>query len=222
MKTLKKKCLIFDHDDTLINSQASIHYPIFLETLSELRPQEKHPSFKDFIVLSNQYGFEGYIKQVYGFSEEEVALEIKWWRKKVKERQASIFEDIATILKKFMDAGGILIVYTYSDSSMVISDYKHYFDFVPHSIIGFDAIKHMQKPNRLPVLHALSNYNLTVADCLLVDDMPLIAETASRLNMDMVGACWAEGATYLWNKKHHNIPLCYDASSLANYIFIDQ
>ncbi len=206
MKKLKKQCLIFDHDDTLINSQETIHYPLFLETMDLLRPDLPKPSFKDFIVQSNHYGFEDYIRQVYGFSDAEVALEIDMWRTGVLKRQADIFDGLVPILNAFIKLGGILIVYTYSESQMIIRDYQRYFDFLPHEIIGFDQAKHMQKPNRLPILLALAKYGLTSKDCLIVDDMPLLIPTAKRLNMDMVGAHWAQGAHYIWNKKHHDVP----------------
>src|SRR5690554_6922563 len=124
MKKLKKKCLILDHDDTLINSQETIHYPIFLETLDLLRPSVSYPTFDEFVSLSNKYGFEGYIKKVYQFSDEEVAIEVDLWRHKVNQRQASVFEEVALVVNDFIKANGILIVYSYSESDMIIKDYK--------------------------------------------------------------------------------------------------
>ena len=35
---MKYKCLVFDHDDTVVDSTASTHYPAFLEALQILRP----------------------------------------------------------------------------------------------------------------------------------------------------------------------------------------
>ena len=34
----KYKCLVLDHDDTVVNSTASIHYPSFIEYLEDFRP----------------------------------------------------------------------------------------------------------------------------------------------------------------------------------------
>lgn len=219
MKKLKKRALIFDHDDTLVDSQRTIHYPLFLKSLDQLRPYHDKPSFQEFVTRSNQYGFENYIRQVYGFNDAEVEQEILWWRQGVGEAKAEIFDDLKPILNDFINSNGILIVYSYSESHMIIRDYERYFDFVPHEIIGFDQERHLQKPYRLPVLMALHKYQLDPKDCLLVDDMPLLIDTAKRLNMDMVGAHWAEAAQYVWTKKHHDIELCHDASDLAKYIF---
>jgi hypothetical protein len=68
----------------------------------------------------------------------------------------------------------------------------------------------------------MAKYNLSASDCVIIDDMPLLIDTAKRLNMDMIGANWAKGSTYLWTKKHHDfVTLCHDASCLSSYIFMD-
>ena len=35
---MRYKCLVFDHDDTLVNSTATIHHPCFVKFLGEYRP----------------------------------------------------------------------------------------------------------------------------------------------------------------------------------------
>ena len=35
---MKYKCLVLDHDDTVVESTASMHYPSFVETINILRP----------------------------------------------------------------------------------------------------------------------------------------------------------------------------------------
>ncbi len=221
MKTLKKKCLFFDHDDTLINSQETIHYPIFLETLSLLRPTASQPSFKDFVMLSNHYGFEGYLKEIYQFTNDEIALEIKWWRKKVMQKEAEAFEDVVLLLQEFVAAGGLIVVYSYSESMMINRDYRRLFGFLPHHIIGFDNDPHKRKPARLPLLEVMAQFNLTAKDCLIVDDMPMLIETSFRSNIDMVAACWALGATWQWSNIECDTPQCKNASCLASYVFMD-
>ena len=39
---MRYKCLVLDHDDTVVNSTATIHYPCFCEFLKEVRPQATH------------------------------------------------------------------------------------------------------------------------------------------------------------------------------------
>lgn len=221
MKKLKKRCLILDHDDTLMDSQVSVHYPIFLETLSMMRPTMKKPSFEEFVTRSNQYGFEAYIRTVYQFTQAEVDAEIAFWRQQVPLKKANIFDAVAAVVSDFVRAGGILVVYSYSDSSMILNDYARFFDFKPHDIIGFDDVVSHQKPARVPLLKIMHKHQLKASDCLLVDDMPLLIHTARRINMDMVAAKWSLSAQFVWKEKHHDIPMCHDALCLRSFLFKD-
>ena len=38
---MRYKCLVFDHDDTVVNSTATIHYPSFVAFLEEYYPGRK-------------------------------------------------------------------------------------------------------------------------------------------------------------------------------------
>ena len=38
---MKYKCLVFDHDDTVVNSTATIHHPCFVEYTAESYPDKK-------------------------------------------------------------------------------------------------------------------------------------------------------------------------------------
>ena len=43
---MKYKCLILDHDDTVMDSTAHVHHPAFLVALAELRPGVYcHPAY---------------------------------------------------------------------------------------------------------------------------------------------------------------------------------
>ena len=39
---MRYQCLVLDHDDTVVNSTATINYPAFVQTLQKLRPQSAH------------------------------------------------------------------------------------------------------------------------------------------------------------------------------------
>ena len=49
---LKYKCLVLDHDDTVVDSSASIHYPSFVEYLKIARPH-----------LADKYTLEEYFEK---------------------------------------------------------------------------------------------------------------------------------------------------------------
>ena len=50
---MRYQCLVLDHDDTVVNSTATINYPAFVQTLQKLRP-DVHMTLDDFF----SYSFE--------------------------------------------------------------------------------------------------------------------------------------------------------------------
>lgn len=47
---MRYQCLVLDHDDTVVNSTASVNYPAFVQTLKTLRP-DVHMTLDDFFLL---------------------------------------------------------------------------------------------------------------------------------------------------------------------------
>ena len=45
---MKFKCLILDHDDTVVASSEAIHYPSFIEYLKDYKPELKDNYTFDF------------------------------------------------------------------------------------------------------------------------------------------------------------------------------
>jgi hypothetical protein len=75
---LRYKCILLDHDDTIVESTKEIHYPSFLETLRTLRPEEEAISLHDFVSLCYHPGFLGLCDK-YGFDKEEMVEEYTIW-----------------------------------------------------------------------------------------------------------------------------------------------
>ena len=48
---MRYQCLVLDHDDTVVNSTASVNYPAFVQTLRTLRP-DVHMTLDDFFSYS--------------------------------------------------------------------------------------------------------------------------------------------------------------------------
>lgn len=218
---LRKKCLILDHDDTIINSQESIHYPLFVNVLKILRPNITPIDFERFIELSNELGFVKMCRMLYHYSAEEIQFEYEHWKKQSSLIEAPTFDGIKDFLSAFNDAGGVIIVYTMNSKQNVIQDYERLFNFTPISIISHDQYYILRKPYRLSILKELHNLNLTVEDCIFIDDTPMLLDLKQRLNMDFIAANWAKSAKPLWKNVNHEIVLNHP-SELWDYVFIKE
>ena len=53
--SLKYKCLVFDHDDTTVNSTRAIHYPSFVEYMKVARP-EQHWTLEEYMIYNYNPG----------------------------------------------------------------------------------------------------------------------------------------------------------------------
>ena len=72
------KCLVFDHDDTTVDSTRNVHYPSFVEFMKIARP-EIEMSLDDYVRFNFDPGVIGFFRDICGLSEEEMKEEQDFW-----------------------------------------------------------------------------------------------------------------------------------------------
>ena len=75
---MRYQCLVLDHDDTVVNSTATINYPAFVQTLQKLRP-DVHMTLDDFFSYSFEPGFGALCSDILGFSDAEMDIQYQTW-----------------------------------------------------------------------------------------------------------------------------------------------
>ena len=97
---MKYKCLVLDHDDTVVNSTYEIHYPSFIGYLKKARP--------DFSITFDQYmhenfhpGFQAFCTDTLKLSDKEMEEEVEYWRTYVREHVPTAYKGFKKILQKF-------------------------------------------------------------------------------------------------------------------------
>lgn len=68
---LKYKCLVLDHDDTVVRSTPEIHFPVFKNTLSKLRPNTEI-TLDEFMMYCFDPGFNSLCFDILKFTSEEM------------------------------------------------------------------------------------------------------------------------------------------------------
>lgn len=188
---LNYKCLILDHDDTIVDSTKTIHYPAFLETLSTLRPTQKDLSFTDFITMCHSLGFEKICDEVYHFDQDEMKIEYAIWKDHVQRQSPLPFDGITEILQEFVKQGGLIAVVSHSESTEIKRDYLTHFGFEPNLVYGWELGPQQRKPHPYPLIQILDKLALKPQECLVLDDMRLGKEMAKALKVDFAYAGWA-------------------------------
>ena len=188
---LKYPCLVLDHDDTVVQSEATINYPYFCYILDRFRPGTKI-SRESYIQGCSKLGFAELCRQVYHFTEEEMHEEYIGWKAYIREHIAPPYPGIDRIIKRQREAGGLICVVSHSNEETIIRDYKTHFGIVPDVIYGWDYPEHQRKPNTWPLEQIMDAYKLSPEELLVVDDMKPAWEMASKAGVPIAFAAWSK------------------------------
>ena len=188
---LKFPCLVLDHDDTVVQSEATVNYPCFCEFLETMRPGEKL-SLTEYTNGCYYQGFIEMCNKLYHFTEEEMDLEYRFWKDYIKTHVPAPFPGIEKIIKKQKEAGGLICVVSHSIKENILRDYRMHFGIEPDAIFGWDDPEPQRKPNAYPLQEIMRRYRLSPAELLVVDDMKPAWEMAKKVNAPIAFAGWGK------------------------------
>ena len=188
---LKYPCLVLDHDETVVQSEATIGYPCFCQTLSRLRPG-RIITLQEYVHGCHELGFVDMCKQWFQFSEEEMQEEYNDWMDYVKVHVPDPFPGIEAVIRKQKEEGGLLCVVSHSSAKTIRRDYQAHFGILPDAIYSCDDPKEHQKPNSYPLLDIMERYHLKPEELLVVDDMKLACQMAAPVNVPVAFAAWGK------------------------------
>lgn len=186
---LKFPCLVLDHDDTAVQSEATITYPCFCETLALIRP-ELTISQKEYARGCSELGFVEMCKQWYGFTQKELDDEYIFWKSYSKTHIPDPVPGIREIIHKQKEQGGKVFVVSHSAEEMILRDYKALFHITPDGIYGCDLPIAKQKPSPHPILDIIKTYGYHPDQILIVDDMKPGLEMARAAGVKIAFAGW--------------------------------
>ena len=69
---MKVPCLVLDHDDTLVNSTATVHFPCFVEYTQKYFP-DYHCTLEHYFLKNFSPGFLEMCREEYGMDEAMIA-----------------------------------------------------------------------------------------------------------------------------------------------------
>ena len=186
---LKYRCLVLDHDDTVVQSMKTLSYPFFVYEMEMFRPGTSITA-EEYVRQCYELGFEGLCRQVYQFTDEEMDLEHRMWMDYIRDHIPAPFPGIEQIIRKQKDEGGLLCVVSHSSFENITRDYKTHFGMQPDAIYGWDRPVEQRKPNPWPLEDIIRTYQLKPEEILVVDDMKLACQMAEPLGVDVAYAGW--------------------------------
>ena len=206
---LKYPCLVLDHDDTVVQTEATINYPYFCYILDVFRPGETI-TLEEYIDGCFHLGFADMCRQKYNFTERELNEEYAGWKAYIQEHIPDIYSGIERIILRQKAAGGLVCVVSHSSEDIIRRDYETHIGLQPDEIYGWDYPEHQRKPNPYPLQQIMEKYNLTPDQLLVVDDLKPAYDMASKVGVAVGFAQWS---------KNGHTDICAQMSNLCQYTF---
>ena len=186
---MKYKCLVFDHDDTTVDSTRNVHYPSFVEFMKIYRPSLSF-SLEDYIRLNFDPGVIPLFRDICGLSEKEMMEEQDFWVEYTKNHVSKAFEGIREIMEEQKRQGGLIVVVSHSFAHNIQRDYQYNGLPDPDMIFGWEQPKEERKPSPCPLYKIMDTYHLQPEEILVIDDLKPGLDMARAAKVDFAGAGW--------------------------------
>lgn len=187
---MKYACLVMDHDDTAVQSEATVNYPFFEMTIPTFCPGAE-VSLKKYTAGCYELGFAQMCRQWYGFTDKDLEEEFRGWQSYVRTHVPLPYPGIRELLHRFRAAGGKICVVSHSSRENITRDYGIHFGMQPDDIFGWDLPEEQRKPSTYPLEQIMRKYGFTPKDLLVVDDMKPAWQMAEKAGCDIAFAGWS-------------------------------
>lgn len=187
---LKYKCLVLDHDDTVVRSEVTVNYPCFLLALEKFRPGETM-GYEEFVDWCYRYDFAEFLRIRYGFTEEELLEEYHMWQDYSKTHIPPAYDGMKEIILEQKRRSGLVCVASLSSQGNILRDYHTHFGIEPDIVFSCDDPRKHRKPNVYPLTKIIEKFNLSPADMLMVDDLKIGCDMAKKAGVPMAFAGWS-------------------------------
>ena len=188
---LKYKCLVLDHDDTVVQTEKTIGYPYFRDYVERIRPGMTL-SFAEYVHDCNNMVFADMCRARWNMTEEELTEEYLGWKDYSRKNIPEVCPGIGDVIRRQKEMGGLVCVSSLSTSEIIERDFLHHFGFLPDAIYDYDLPVHQRKPNTYALTDLLERFQLKPQDILMVDDMKLGWQMAKAVGADTAFAGWSK------------------------------
>ena len=192
IKPVRYKCLVLDHDDTVVNSTATIHYPSFVKFMKAYRPDEI-PTIEKYL-FDNFQGLMHFFHEVMHFTPEEEAAQYACWADYVETHVPPAFDGMADFMARYRAAGGHICVVSHSLRKNILRDYRENGLPLPDAVFGWERPAAERKPSPFPLFEIMKTFSLSPKEMLVVDDLRPGKKMADAAETDFAAAGWSRFA----------------------------
>ena len=187
---MKYKCIILDHDDTVVDSTATVHYPAFVAFMQQLRGGTDI-SLEDYFTYNLSPGVLPFFQKIVGLNDEEMQAEEAFWRDYVSRHVPRVYPEMKALLWEYKRAGGLICVTSHSFSDYIRRDYEANALPEPDMIFGWEVPHEKRKPQPHSVWAILDRFALEKEKVIVLDDLKPGYDMARAAGVPFAAAGWA-------------------------------
>lgn len=218
-KQLKYRCLVLDHDDTVMDSTRLIHHPAFLVYLKETRPGVS-VSLEEYFRINFHPGFLEYCEGTLGLTPAELDREMEVWTDYVATHVPRAFPGMREIMTEQRRRGGSIAVISHSLRENILRDYRENGLPEPSMVFGWELPRERRKPSPFALDRLMAAMDLEPGDMLVVDDLKPGYDMARQRAVPFAAAGWAYDIPEIRDFMRENSPLYFDTpEGLYRYLF---
>ena len=215
---MRVPCLVLDHDDTVVNSTATVHFPCFQEFLKLYFPQCNY-TLEEYFLKNFSPGILELLRDEVGMDDEMLQQEHRFWDAYVQQHVPQCYEGMRELLWKHKEAGGLICVVSQSFAKNILRDYRENGLPEPDLVFGWEYPAHQRKPKPYPLQQILLKTGLKREELLVVDDLKPGYDMAKACGIKFAAAGWAYDIPQIEAFMRENCDLYFKTvAELAEYL----
>ena len=219
---MKYRLLVFDHDDTTVNSTATIHHPCFVRYLDAFYPG-RSCTLEEYFLKNFSPGFVAMCHDEYGMDDAELEREAAFWREYVSTRVPKAYPGIREIMLRHRAEGGQIAVISHSYGDNILRDYRQNGLPEPDLVFGWEMPPDQRKPSPWPLQEVLRRTGLSPDEILVIDDLKPGYDMAMACGVPFAAAGWANDIPEIESFMRRFSRLYFKTvSALADYLFDEE
>ncbi len=216
---LRYPCLVLDHDDTVVNSTATVHYPAFLDAMAKMRGGSDM-TLEGYFRINFDPGFIAYMRDEQHFTEADFEQEYHIWQSWVRRIVPEMYPGMKHLILRQLAAGGQIAVVSHSVDVNIRRDYRAAGVPEPALVYGWEKPADQRKPSPLPLREIMEKTGLRADQLLVVDDLKPGLDMAVAAGVPFAAALWAHHVPEIRAHLHANCENCFDTpEALEAWLF---
>ncbi len=188
---MKYPCLVLDHDDTVVDSTATVHYPCFAEYTARFFPRAKRYTLEQYVLKNFDPGVYEFFRGEIGMTDEEMKHEQAYWHEYVQHHVPRAYDGIRELLWDYVNMGGTICVVSHSLAPNILRDYRENGLPEPRLVYGWEVPKERRKPQPHCLFDIMEKLGFTAEQMLVLDDLKPGCDMAKAAGVRFAAALWS-------------------------------